>query len=140
MNAERDIPSGKAKVLVRDAVPAEFAQAMKEVAALIAAGDDAVLIESDDLIQIGDVCGGLYSADGRQFGFCCCRRLPGDDEALVDDGGTIEWYYYLSKDEIAGIAAGTIRELVMWRCIVDCGRRWSEPDGYCPRCDRSASG
>ena len=137
MDDEGEIPAANPKTLVHELIPVEFAQAMKQVAALIAAGDEAVVIESDDLIQIDDVCGGLYSADKQEFGFCWCRRLPGDDEALADDWGTIEWYFYLSKDEITDIATRAIQQRRMWRCSAfDCGRRWSEPDAYCPRCDR----
>jgi hypothetical protein len=127
----------KSKTLVQEDIPPGFAEAMKQVAALIEVGDDTVSIESDDLLQIGDVCGGLYSAAEQRFGFCvCCRAAPEDDEALTDEYGTIEWCFYLSKEEIAEIATGAVGRIKMWRCSAyDCGRRWSEPDGYCPRCD-----
>jgi hypothetical protein len=129
--------TAKPKTLVEEAIPDAFADAMKQVAVLIAAGDEKVSVESDDLLQIGDICGGLYSADEQKFGFSfCCRLADNDDEALADEGGTIEWYFYLSKNQIAEIAEGTTCRINMWRCSTrDCGRRWSEPDGYCPRCD-----
>jgi len=125
----------KSKAQVQEAIPPAFAKAMQEVVALIESGDDTISIESDDLIQIGDVCGGLYNAGEQRFGFCLCIRLP-DGEAIEDQGGTVEWYFYLSRDEIAKIATGAVSSLRMWRCSpYDCGRRWSQSDGYCPHCD-----
>jgi hypothetical protein len=108
---------------------------MRQVAAQIKAGDEETVIESDDLIQVGNVVGGLYSAAERRFGFCMCFRDK-DDEAIRDARGTVEWCYYLSTEQIQDIASGAITRLAMWHCSErDCGRRWSEPDGNCPRCD-----
>src|SRR5262249_4234041 len=113
---------------------AAFVEAMRQVAALIEAGDETTTMESDDLLQIGDVLGGLYKPDESGFGFCMCLRQD-DGEAARDSCGTIEWCYYLTPDQIEGIAKGEITRLPMWQCsVMDCGRRWSEPDG-CPRCD-----
>jgi hypothetical protein len=130
------------KASIREPIPEAFAVCMRKVLRLIEAGEDATTIESDDLIQIrGEsnkpyvLTGGLYSEEEQQFGFCF---FYGDYDAGdgVDEFGTIEWYYYLSKEEIAGIADGTIPQCDMWRCAEhDCGRRWSKPDAYCPRCD-----
>jgi hypothetical protein len=125
----------QAKIETEEQIPASFAEAMGHVAALIQAGDEVTSIESDDLIQVGDVIGGLYSAAERGFGFYLCFR-DNDDEAIRDEWGTIEWCYYLIPEQIRGIADGEIRRLPMWRCSAfDCGRRWSRSDGYCPRCD-----
>ena len=111
---------GKPKIFIREAIPGAFADCMQEVSRLIAAHDEQTTIESDDLIQIrGEsgkpyiVTGGLYSEKEQRFGF---YFFYGDYDVGdgVDEGGTIEWCYYLSKEEIAGIASRTISQLNMW--------------------------
>jgi hypothetical protein len=80
--------------------------------------------------------GGLYSKSEQRFGFIL---YEGDFDAgeNVDEWGAVQWCYYLSKEEIDGIAIGHITQREMWRCAeYDCGRRWDTPDGYCPLCDR----
>ena len=125
----------RGKISTEEKIPVAFVVAMRQVAELIEAGDETTTVESDDSLQIGDVMGGLYRADERGFGFSMCVRRD-DGEAACDNRGTIEWCYYLTPAQIDGIATGKITQLPMWRCSdADCRRRWSEPDGYCPRCD-----
>jgi hypothetical protein len=69
------------KVRFRLAIPAEFADIMREVAAKIEAGDAATTIESDDLLQWEDrCCGGLLDAEQGLFGFVYFPSADQDDQ------------------------------------------------------------
>jgi len=126
------------KILVREKVPARFADVIKHVATLIANGDESTTIESDDLLQDDehDYFGGLIDSDEMEFGFTFFPE-PFDEDA--EDGpefACTEWTYILSKQQIADIASGSLGELDMWRCASgDCANRFATADGYCGKCD-----
>ena len=120
----------KQKVPIHEEIPEAFVESMREVALLIERGDSAATIESDDLLQCGRVCGGLYDEENSRYGF---GYLANDYD---EDGYAILWYFDLDGQQIEDIAAGRLTSLDMWRCKAsDCGRRFCHPDAYCEQCD-----
>lgn len=117
------------KLPIRERIPESFITFLAEVDQLIKCSDQSVMTPSDDLLQCDDAFGGRYDDESTNFGFTFFPE-PFDDLPFSP-----LWYFTLSAGQISAIAAGTLVELDMWRCLADCGFRGSAPDFYCSRCD-----
>ena len=97
---------------------------MRQVASLIAEGDESTTIESDDLLQCDCVYGGLFDPEAKRFGF---RYFHSDDR---------QWDIVLNASQIGEIANGSLKRLELWRCADSaCGCLYATEDSYCPHCD-----
>src|SRR3990167_3844480 len=107
----------KDKIRVDVDIPADFREFMKDVAHLIAIGDEAATWESDDLLQCDRAYGGLCDAAQKLYGF---RILPGaeDVSSTVEKIGhvTVYWDFLLKESEIHDIARGKLTSVPLWRC------------------------
>ena len=120
----------KPKIPIRERIPDEFVEFMREVAALIEQGDEAAWTESDDLLQCDCAYGGLNDTANGRYGFCYI--IPGREEEEREAC----WAYDLGRQQVRDIAAGNVTEIDMWRCEPrDCGRRFPCVDYYCVECD-----
>ncbi len=118
----------KPKVSTEAAVPADLRGFLQYAHRLIANGDRAALIPSDDLIQDGSRCayGGLIEDDGDVYG---CTYFP-------DAGTEPSWQFEITADHIASIADGITTHLSLWACAIPgCGNLFSGPDDACFYCD-----
>jgi hypothetical protein len=95
-------------------------------------------VYSDDMIQIGPLCGGRNEPESspdtpedaekntREFFFSV--HLSGDASHL--------WYLALDRDEIQGIAEGKVTALPLWGCQdPTCGFKTFNQDSSCHWCD-----
>ena len=120
------IESPKAKEMVEVDVPTVVAEFMRDVTSLIDADDEAVTMESDDLLQAPRIYGGLTDATTHMFGF---TYFPTKDTLPV-------WELDFRDDEIRQIATGQVTRLRLLRCKrPDCGCHFSSPEDRCFRCD-----
>jgi hypothetical protein len=79
---------------------------------------------------------GLASEDLAAFDFQYNTQFfPGDSMSL----GATRWDFSLSREEIAQIAQGTVKELILYVCANPvCGYRSAHEPARCPRCNLEA--
>lgn len=109
-------------------IPEELRNAMGEVFSLIkdAKRDSDVVLDFDDAIQIGPLCGGRYQKKPSRFEF---RYYPEN----IRSAGT--WYLDLHECDIEDIADRRLTEMTLYCCTSpSCGRKFSKADGHCD-CD-----
>ncbi len=105
-------------------LPSAFTDFMREVKQQIDAGDEATMIESDDLLQCDCIYGGLYDAAKRRFAF---RYFHAED---------VTWDFDLDVQQIASIADGTQTTMTFWQCSNGkCDCLYHAEDSYCMHCD-----
>lgn len=125
MRVERRKPKIKETVLI----PEDLVLFLEEVHGEIILGEDATVLESDDLLQYEEfnyAYGGLIDSETGDYGF----RYFTDDE----NGST--WDIILSKSEIEKIVNGEIKELSLWGCQHPlCGCKFSGEEDSCSNCD-----
>jgi hypothetical protein len=128
----------KEKRRVEVEIPADFRQFMKQVAHLIAIGDEAATVESDDLLQCERAYGGLCDGAQKSYSF---RFFPGAQEG-VSSAAEKEpkfgpyWDFLFTESDINGIAHGNVTRVPLWRCAnSECQCRHDSSDRYCPNCD-----
>lgn len=105
---------------------------MRDVVALIDAGDEAAWMQSDDLLQCERIYGGLYDETQGRYGF---TYFANDEERDDEEEFDVCWEFDLDRQQIRDIASGKTTQTQMCRCDPDCGRRFSGGEGYCPACD-----
>ena len=126
--SDNDPNNGHRKTPVEEPIPPALVPFFTEVDAMIKAGDDAVLIPTDDGIQTVGIYGGLIEEGGDRFSFSYSYSLPDEVE--------VEWTFELSAAEIADIAAGKKTTLRLWRCQQpDCANRFNSAEELCSECD-----
>lgn len=109
-------------------IPTDFRAAMQEVLWLTreAKRDPDVVIDFDDAIQVGRVCGGRYQKKPSRFEFTYHPESDGEN-------GT--WYLDFHFCDIEDIADGRQTEIAMYCCnTAGCLAKFSKSDGHCD-CD-----
>jgi len=115
----------KAKERRKIAIPADLRDAMKEVLWLVkqAKRDPDVVIDFDDAIQVGPICGGRYQKKPSRFEF---RYRP-------ENGGV--WYLDFHTCDIEDIADERLAEITMYCCASPgCGMKFNKAYAHC-ECD-----
>lgn len=118
----------KAKDRRKVPIPADLRDAIGEVLRLIkeARRDPDVVLDFDDAIQVGPLCGGRYRRKPSRYEI---RYRPDDSS----DGGC--WELDLDDHDIEDIASGWLTEITLHCCrSPECGRKFSKADGHCD-CD-----
>src|SRR5262249_9725812 len=118
-------PKGRSKV----PIPRELRDSLREVWELIqqASHDSDVVLDTDDAIQVGAVCGGRGGQRSRPYGLT---------DYPAGDTGRGRWYLTLHRTEIEDIADGHLIELSMYCCLSpDCRCKFREASQYCTYCD-----
>ena len=88
--------------------------------------DPDVIIDFDDAIQVGAVCGGKVGTKLRPFVF---TYYPEDDERG-------KWYLTLHRTEVEDIGDGRMTDITMYCCTSpDCRMKAREENEYCFHCD-----
>lgn len=116
------------KIRVREALPADLIEMMKEVELTTEEGD------YDDLLQWNNCVGGLTDTVKRQFSFAYFPIIS-DGHADVSK----MWDILFSQEQIHAIATGALMEIELWRCETDCGNRFWNPESHCQFCDSGKS-
>jgi hypothetical protein len=110
-------------------VPPELRESLFEVHGLIrqAKHDPDIVLDYDDAIQVGAVCGGMYGKKPRPF---VLTYFPeGDSERG-------QWYLTLHRTEIEDIGDGRMTEITLYCCTApDCRCKFREADDHCFYCD-----
>jgi hypothetical protein len=110
-------------------IPAELRDALREVVELIrqARRDPDVVLDYDDAIQIGAVCGGRIGRQPRPY---VLTYFPEGDRQRG------RWCLTLHRTEIEDIAEGRMTELTLFCCTSpDCRCKFREETGTCFFCD-----
>jgi hypothetical protein len=110
-------------------IPAELRESLKEVHDLIrqAKHDPDVILDYDDAIQVGAVCGGRTGEKPRPYEL---TYFPDGDEERG------RWYLTLHRTEIEDIGDGRMTELLMYCCTSpDCRTKSRNADDACFYCD-----
>jgi hypothetical protein len=119
----------KDKVRRKVPIPAELRESLLEVHELIqqAKHDPDIVLDYDDAIQVGAVCGGRYGKKPRPF---VLTYFP------EGDGQRERWYLTLHRTEIEDLGGGRMTEIVMYCCAgPDCRCKFREADAHCFYCD-----
>src|SRR5438128_1635202 len=106
----------QAKERCKIAIPVELQDAMGEVLRLIkeAKRDPDVVLDFDDAIQVGPICGGRYQTKPSRYSF---RYYPGNSQ----NAGT--WDLDLHNCDIEDIVAARLTEITLYCCTTPaCGR------------------
>lgn len=114
----------KRRALVRRVVeiPGDLRAFLSEVSGRIERGEPDALTASDDLLQGSGVYGGRNEEGGDVWGF---TYFPTDDWHP-------KWELALTRDELRGIAEGTVREVALWFCPVEgCGYAYPSEEWEC---------
>jgi hypothetical protein len=125
--ARRFLPKPKERRKV--AIPAELRDSLREVFKLIqqAKHDPDIVLDYDDAIQIGAVCGGRYGKKPRPF---VLTYFP------EGEGKRGRWYLTLHRTEIEDIGDGRMTEITMFCCTSpDCHSKFREEQKNCFFCD-----
>jgi hypothetical protein len=118
----------KAKDRRKVPIPPDLRDAMRDVLRLIkeAKRDPDVVLDFDDAIQVGPICGGRYRPKPSRYEL---RYRPDGRH----DGG--QWELDLDDFDIEDISSGRLSEITLYCCASPaCGRRFSNADGHCD-CD-----
>lgn len=110
-------------------IPPELRDSLREVFELIqqARKDADIVLDYDDAIQVGAVCGGRYGKKTRPY------VLTFYAEGQSDRG---RWYLTLHRLEIEDIGDGRMSEITMFCCTSpDCRCKFREEDESCFFCD-----
>ena len=110
-------------------IPAELRDSLREVFELIrqAKTDPDIVLDFDDAIQVGAVCGGRYGKKPRPY------VLTYYPEGDTERG---RWFLTLHRAEIEDIGDGLMTEITMHcRTSVDCRCKFREADEHCFYCD-----
>jgi hypothetical protein len=110
-------------------IPAELRDSLREVLGLIqqAKHDPEFMLDYDDAIQIGAVCGGRYGEKARPY---VLTYFPEGQEKRG------RWYLTLHRTEIEDIADGRLTEIMMFCCTSpECRRKFREEKESCLFCD-----
>lgn len=116
----------KPKKLTAAEVPADLREFFQEVAHLIDTGDEAALIESDDLLQCDRAYGGLIDEEDDIYAFTYFPR----------EGVKTKWIFDLSAEQIRAIADEDVLTLELWACEDgNCGSMFQDANETCFYCD-----
>ncbi len=119
----------KAKDRRKVPIPVNLRDAMGEVLRLIKEAKrdpDVVVLDFDDAIQVGPLCGGRYQKKPSRYEL----RYRPDDRC---DRGC--WELDLDNQDIEDIASGWLSEITLHCCASPgCGHKFSKADGHCD-CD-----
>jgi hypothetical protein len=118
-------PKERCRVLI----PAELRNSLREVAELIqqAMHDPEIVLDCDDAIQVGAVCGGRVGESSRPY---VLTYFPAGD---AERG---RWFLTLHGTEIEDIADGRMTEIAMHCCTTpECHSKFREGDDHCFYCD-----
>ena len=118
----------KAKDRRKIPIPVDLKDAMGDVLRLIkeARRDPDVVLDFDDAIQVGSLCGGRYQKEPSRYKL---RYRPENRH----DGAW--WELDLDSHDIEDIASGWLSEITLHCCTSPgCGRKFSKADGHCD-CD-----
>ncbi len=110
-------------------VPPELRESLREAHELIhqAKYDPDIAMDFDDAIQVGAVCGGMYSKKQRPF---VLTYFPEGD---AERG---RWFLTLHHTEVEDIGDGRMTEIAMYCCTGrDCRCKFREADVHCFYCD-----
>jgi hypothetical protein len=125
--ATRFVPKPKERRKV--AIPADLRDSLREVFDLIqqAKDDPDIILDFDDAIQVGGVCGGRYGKKARPY---VLTYYPEGDTKRG------KWYMTLHGTEIEDIADGRMSEISMYCCTsTDCRCKFREEKEACSYCD-----
>jgi len=125
--ARRFVPKPKERRKVP--IPAELRDSLREVFELIqqAKHDPDIVLDYDDAIQVGAVCGGRYGKKPRPF---VLTYFP------EGEGKRGRWYLTLHRTEIEDIGDGRMTEITMFCCSSpDCHCKFREEKENCFFCD-----
>jgi hypothetical protein len=123
----RLLPKGKDRRKV--SVPSELRESLRDVFELIRREkhDPDIVLDFDDAIQVGAVCGGRYGKKPRPY---VLTYYPEGDR---EHG---RWFLTLHRTEIEDIADGCMTEVTMYCCASPgCRCKFREPDDHCFYCD-----
>jgi len=110
-------------------VPDELRVSLREVFELIqqAKHDPDIVLDFDDAIQVGAVCGGRYGKKPRPY---VLTYFPQGDTQRG------RWYLTLHRTEIEDIGDGRTTEIRMYCCTSpECRCKFREADDTCFYCD-----
>jgi hypothetical protein len=113
----------------REPIPEELRQSLREVYDLIkrAKHDSDIVLDFDDAIQVGAICGGRIGKENRPY---VITYYP------TADSDRAQWQLALHRTEIEDIADGRMTEIAMYCCTSsDCRRKFRELTGRCVDCD-----
>jgi hypothetical protein len=119
----------KAKDRRKVPIPRELGDSLRDVFELIqqARHDPDILLDFDDAIQVGAVCGGRYGTKQRPF--VLTFYPEGDAERS-------KWSLRLHRTEIEDIGDGVMTEIAMYCCTSpNCRSKFREPNELCFHCD-----
>jgi hypothetical protein len=111
------------------AIPSELRDSLREVFELIerAKHDPDVVLDFDDAIQVGAVCGGRSGKKPRPY---VLTYYPTGDEERG------RWFLTLHRTEVEDIGDGRMTEITMHCCnSPDCRSKFREADENCFYCD-----
>lgn len=109
-------------------IPSDLRDSMREAFEMIreAKRDPDVVIDFDDAIQVGSICGGKVGTKLRPFEF---TYYPEDDERG-------KWYLTLHRTEVEDIGDGHMTDITMYCCkSPDCRTKAREENEHCFYCD-----
>jgi hypothetical protein len=110
-------------------IPAELRESMHEVFGLIQQekNDPDIVLDYDDAIQVGAVCGGRYGKKPRPY---VLTYYP------EGDGERGRWFLTLHRTEVEDIGDGRMAEITLHCCTSpDCRCKFREADDHCFFCD-----
>jgi hypothetical protein len=110
-------------------IPAELRESLHEVFELVQRSkcDPDIVLDYDDAIQVGRVCGGRYGKKPRPF--VLTYYPEGDSEQGL-------WFLTLHRTEIEDMGDGRIAEVTLYCCASpECRCKFREPDEHCFYCD-----
>jgi len=110
-------------------IPAELRESLREVSDLIrrAKNDSDIVLDFDDAIQIGSVCGGRYGKKPRPY---VLTYFP------EGDGERGKWFLTLHGTEIEDIGDAQMTAITLYCCTAaDCRCKFREADEHCFYCD-----
>ncbi len=110
-------------------IPAELRDSLREVFELIreAKHDPDIVLDFDDAIQVGRVCGGRYGKKPRPY------VLTYYPEGDTERG---RWFLTLHRTEVEDIGDGRMTEIALYCCTsADCRCKFREANDHCFYCD-----
>lgn len=110
-------------------IPADLRESLHEVFELIqqAKNDPDIILDYDDAIQVGAVCGGRYGKKPRPY--VLTYYPEGDRERGL-------WFLTLHRTEVEDIGDGRMAEITLYCCTSpNCRCKFRESDHHCFYCD-----
>jgi hypothetical protein len=121
----------KSKKLRPVKLPPEVIASLRDVHAMIVAGDELTAVYTDDGIQEGPLCGSLMDDGSGRFYF----------SVHLKDNSPYVWDIALTPAEIQAIAVGSLDEIPLWCCTnPNCGFKTYIKDITCHWCDYGGDG